>query len=115
DPVVYLSPRLQAYVAATLFADGTTLEALAQSPEVQQVERQAASRGEPLPDAFIFFNAGRTEMRMLLWTYGGFTLLDRRLDRGTFSPPRAAASCERLRLREVARLLEGTPEAAKGP
>lgn len=80
-PVVFMSPRLQAYVAASLFTDEATLEALACTPEVPEAERPA----------FFFFNRGRTDLGMLLWTWA--------CDQGTFVLPRSV----------------GIPPASKGP
>jgi transposase len=38
---------------------------------------------------FVFVNKGRNRSKMLLWDRGGFWLLSRRLERGTFALPEA--------------------------
>lgn len=38
-------------------------------------------------DAFIFINKPRTHIKLLLWEKGGFTILYRRLEKGTFEVP----------------------------
>ena len=38
-------------------------------------------------DAFIFINKPRTHIKILLWEKGGFTILYRRLEKGTFEVP----------------------------
>jgi len=35
---------------------------------------------------FIFFNRRRTMTKLLVWTRGGFTIVHKRLERGTFAP-----------------------------
>lgn len=56
---------------------------------------------------FIFFNRRRTMAKLLVWTRGGFTLLGKRLERGTFSLPKATEACIEVDVHELALLLEG--------
>ena len=39
---------------------------------------------------FIFLNRRRNQVKLLLWTRGGFTIVHKRLERGTFAFARAA-------------------------
>ncbi len=38
-------------------------------------------------DAFIFINKPRTHIKLLVWEVGGFSILYRRLEKGTFEVP----------------------------
>lgn len=38
-------------------------------------------------DAFIFINRPRTHMKLLVWEHDGFTIVYRRLEKGTFEVP----------------------------
>ena len=38
-------------------------------------------------DAFIFINRSRRHLKLLVWEAGGFTILYRRLEKGTFEVP----------------------------
>lgn len=89
-PVLFLSQGAQVYAAGMPFTDWTTIEDLAGRKEVQAVERGAAERHEPPPDAFVFFNEARTEVKVLLWSDRGFTVLHQRLSEGTFALPGVA-------------------------
>lgn len=59
---------------------------------------------------FVFLNRRRTMVKLLLWTRGGFTIVHKRLEQGTFSFPArlvpGAASME-LDAHELSMLLEG--------
>lgn len=59
---------------------------------------------------FVFLNRRRTMVKLLLWTRGGFTIVHKRLERGTFAFPmrivEGAASIE-LDAHELSMLLEG--------
>lgn len=59
---------------------------------------------------FIFLNRARTQVKMLVWTRGGFTILHKRLERGRFAFPAriAADACSvEIDAHELAALLEG--------
>ena len=60
---------------------------------------------------FVFLNRTRTQVKMLLWTRGGFTVIHKRLERGRFAfPDRAAATTGtsvEIDAHELAALLEG--------
>lgn len=59
---------------------------------------------------FVFLNRRKTMVKLLLWTRGGFTIVHKRLERGTFTFPgrvvAGAASIE-LDVHELSMLLEG--------
>ena len=59
---------------------------------------------------FIFLNRSRTQVKMLVWTRGGFTIVHKRLERGRFAfPARATADAKSVEIdaHELAALLEG--------
>lgn len=59
---------------------------------------------------FVFLNRRKTQVKLLLWTRGGFTILHKRLERGTFTFPRQVttqASHVDVDVHELAMLLEG--------
>jgi transposase len=59
---------------------------------------------------FLFLNRRRTQVKLLLWTRGGFTIVHKRLERGRFTfPTRVAAEATHVELdaHELAMLLEG--------
>ena len=59
---------------------------------------------------FVFLNRRKTQVKLLLWTRGGFTIVTKRLERGTFTFPgrvtSEAASVE-VDVHELSMLLEG--------
>lgn len=59
---------------------------------------------------FLFLNRRRCQVKMLLWTRGGFTIVHKRLERGRFTfPDRVCADAARVEIdaHELAMLLEG--------
>lgn len=61
-------------------------------------------------DVYVFLNRGRTLVKLLMWTRGGFTILYKRLERGQFAfPERVASGSDSVEVdvRELAMLLEG--------
>lgn len=59
---------------------------------------------------FLFLNRSRTQVKMLVWTRGGFTIVHKRLERGRFTFPArvsASAACVEIDAHELAMLLEG--------
>jgi transposase len=59
---------------------------------------------------FLFLNRTRTQVKMLVWTRGGFTIVHKRLERGRFTfPARMSADAARVEVdaHELAMLLEG--------
>lgn len=59
---------------------------------------------------FLFLNRRRNQVKMLLYTRGGFTILHKRLERGRFSFPErvtSAATSVEIGAHELSMLLEG--------
>ncbi len=63
---------------------------------------------------FLFLNRRRTQLKMLLWTRGGFLIVHKRLERGRLTfPSRMTAEAARVEIEvhELAMLLEGLDES----
>jgi transposase len=59
---------------------------------------------------FVFLNRRRNQVKLLVWTRGGFTILHKRLERGTFSFPKRVtgdATSVVIDVHELGMLLEG--------
>jgi len=59
---------------------------------------------------FVFLNRRKTQVKLVLWTRGGFTILHKRLERGTFTFPAqvaAGATSVEVDAHELSMLLEG--------
>lgn len=59
---------------------------------------------------FLFLNRRRTQVKMLMWTRGGFLIVHKRLERGRFTfPERVTPEAARVEIdaHELAMLLEG--------
>ena len=59
---------------------------------------------------FVFLNRRKNQVKLLLWTRGGFTIVQKRLERGTFTFPQRIASDSvsvELDAHELSMLLEG--------
>lgn len=59
---------------------------------------------------FVFVNRRRNQAKLLVWTRGGFTIVHKRLERGTFVFPQhvtSEATCVAIDVHELAMLLEG--------
>jgi transposase len=59
---------------------------------------------------FLFLNRRATQVKLLMWTRGGFTIVHKRLERGRFAFPAAVTSEARsveIDAHELAMLLEG--------
>ncbi len=70
----------------------------------------------PLSDhVFLFLNRRKNQVKLLLWTRGGFTIVHKRLERGTFTFPAkvtpTAVSVE-IDAHELSMLLEGIDGSA---
>lgn len=76
------------------------------SNEVREVLRHDPLAGH----VFVFLNRRKTQVKLLVYTRGGFTIVHKRLERGTFTFPArvvdGAASIE-IDVHELAMLLEG--------
>jgi transposase len=72
--------------------------------------REALSKDPLSGHLFVFLNRRKTQVKLLLWTRGGFTIVQKRLERGTFSFPQrvtAQAPSVELEVHELSMLLEG--------
>jgi transposase len=59
---------------------------------------------------FVFLNRRRNQVKLILWTRGGFTIVHKRLERGTFTFPSRVAegvASVAIDVHELAVLLEG--------
>jgi transposase len=59
---------------------------------------------------FVFVNRRRNQVKLLVWTRGGFTIVHKRLERGTFAFPAhitSAAASVAIDVHELSMLLEG--------
>ncbi|MGO9291591.1 MAG: IS66 family insertion sequence element accessory protein TnpB [Polyangia bacterium] len=59
---------------------------------------------------FVFLNRRKTQVKLLLWTRGGFTIVHKRLEQGRFAFPQqvtSEAACVALDVHELGMLLEG--------
>jgi transposase len=59
---------------------------------------------------FVFLNRRRNQVKLILWTRGGFTIVHKRLERGTFTFPARVvdgAASVAIDVHELAMLLEG--------
>ena len=59
---------------------------------------------------FVFLNRRRNQVKLIVWTRGGFTIVHKRLERGTFTFPSRVTSdapSVTIDVHELAMLLEG--------
>ena len=59
---------------------------------------------------FVFLNRRRNQVKLIVWTRGGFTIVHKRLERGTFTFPSRVtgdATSIAIDVHELAMLLEG--------
>ena len=74
-------------------------------------EVRTALAADPLSGhVYIFLNRARTQVKLLMFTRGGFTIVHKRLERGRFTfPGRVTPEATRLEIdaHELAMLLEG--------
>lgn len=59
---------------------------------------------------FVFLNRRRNQVKLILWTRGGFTIVHKRLERGTFTFPAQisdSVASVAIDVHELAMLLEG--------
>ena len=72
--------------------------------------RQTLGKDPLCGHVFVFLNRRKTQVKLVLWTRGGFTIVHKRLERGTFTFPRQVAEGTRsveVDVHELAMLLEG--------
>lgn len=76
------------------------------SNEVRAVLKQDPLSGH----VFVFLNRRKNQVKLLVWTRGGFTIVHKRLERGTFTFPArvtSEASSVAIDVHELSMLLEG--------
>ena len=64
---------------------------------------------------FVFLNRRKNQVKLIVWTRGGFTIIHKRLERGTFTFPSRVtgdATSIAIDVHELAMLLEGDQRAA---
>jgi len=72
--------------------------------------REALGKDPLCGHVFVFLNRRKTQVKLVLWTRGGFTIVHKRLERGAFAFPAQVAEGTRsveLDVHELAMLLEG--------
>lgn len=72
--------------------------------------RQTLQRDPLSGHVFIFLNRRRNQVKLLVWTRGGFTIVHKRLETGTFSfvtGVHSDATCVPIDVHELGMLLEG--------
>ena len=80
-------------------------------------EVRATLARDPLSGhVFVFLNRRKNQVKLLVWTRGGFTIVHKRLERGVFSfPARVTADAASVAIdaHELAMLLEGIDVEAR--
>ncbi len=102
--MILLPKSVRVYVAAEPVNLRKSFEGL--SNEVRAVLAADPISGH----VFLFLNRRRTQVKLLLWTRGGFTIVHKRLERGRFTfPERVSAGVASVEIdaHELAMLLEG--------
>ena len=70
----------------------------------------AVTSAVPSGHIFVFINRRRTMVKLMVWTRGGFTIVHKRLERGTFARVFAAGETREhveIDVHELSMLLEG--------
>lgn len=102
--MILLPKSVRVYVA-------TEPVSLRKSFEGLSNEVRAVLAGDPISGhVFLFLNRRRTQVKLLVWTRGGFTIVHKRLERGQFTfPARVTADAASVEIdaHELAMLLEG--------
>ena len=78
--------------------------------------REVLGRDPLSGHVFVFLNRRKNQVKLLSWTRGGFTIVHKRLERGTFSFPAAVTGTARsiaIDAHELAMLLEGIDGSAR--
>jgi transposase len=102
--MIFLSRAVRVYVATQPTNLRQTFDGL--SNQVRSVLKRDPLSGH----MFVFLNRRKTQIRLLLWTRGGFTIIAKRLEGGTFAFTRAVtteAKCVPIEAHELSLLLEG--------
>ena len=82
-------------------------------------EVRGALAQDPLSGhVFVFLNRRKNQVKLLVWTRGGFTIVQKRLERGTFTFParvKSGATKVELEAHELSMLLEGIEMGRASP
>jgi transposase len=108
--LILLPKSVRIYVAREPVSLRKSFEGL--SNEVRHVLSSDPLSGH----VFIFINRRRTQVKLLLWTRGGYTIVHKRLERGRFKFPERVttqATHAEIDAHELAMLLEGLEVARK--
>lgn len=112
--MILLSAAVRVYLATSPVNLRRSFEGLAN-------EVRCVFGDDPLSGhVFVFLNRRRNHVKMILWTRGGFTILQKKLELGTFAFARGLSSDQRkveVGAHELAMLLEGIdlPRARLAP
>jgi transposase len=102
--VIFLPGAVKIYFATEPASLRKSFDGL--SNEVRQVLGRDPLSGH----VFIFLNRRRNQVKLIAWTRGGFTIVHKRLERGTFTFARQLANdaqCVLIDVHELGMLLEG--------
>lgn len=102
--MMFLPRAVKVYVATAPCNLRRSFDGL--SNEVRDVLAKDALSGH----VFVFLNRRKTQVKLLVWTRGGFTIVHKRLERGTFSFANEVTSDARsveIDVHELSMLLEG--------
>jgi transposase len=102
--VILLPRAVRVYVATQPVSLRRSFDGLAN--EVREVLRMDPLGGH----LFIFLNRRKNQVKLLAWTRGGFTVVHKRLERGTFTFAKQVTSEARsveIDVHELSMLLEG--------
>lgn len=108
--MIFLPRAVKVYVASEPTNLRQSFDGL--SNQVRHVLRQDPLSGH----VFIFVNRRRNQVKLLAWTRGGFMIVHKRLERGTFAFARefdGETKCVPIDVHELSLLLEGI-EIVKG-
>jgi transposase len=107
--MIFLPRAVRIYVAVAPANLRKSFEGL--SNEVRSVLARDPLSGH----LFLFLNRRRTQVKILVWTRGGYTIIHKRLERGRFSfPERVLPSTTNVEMdaHELSALLEGLDVSA---
>ncbi len=102
--MIFLPRAVRVYFATAPANLRKSFEGL--SNEVRMVLAQDPLCGH----VFVFVNRRRNQVKLLVWTRGGFTIVHKRLERGTFAFPAhitSGAASVAIDVHELSMLLEG--------
>ena len=102
--MIFLPRSVKVYVAVPPVSLRKSFDGL--SNEVREVLRLNPLSGH----IFVFVNRRKNQVKLLMWTRGGFTIMHKRLERGRFTTLRNArpdAKRVEIDVHELSMLLEG--------